>query len=92
MWSDGRKYEGDYVDDKKHGFGTYVWADGRSYTGGWLDGKQHGEGTYCQADGTARKGIWQEGKRAYWLDEVSSSAKLDVPGQLRKTQTNVYNR
>ena len=38
-WSDGRKYDGEYIDDKKHGQGTYVWADGRSYTGGWKDGK-----------------------------------------------------
>lgn len=22
-WSDGRKYEGEYIDDKKHGFGIF---------------------------------------------------------------------
>ena len=26
-WSDGRRYEGQYKDDKKHGFGIYTWAD-----------------------------------------------------------------
>ena len=24
-WPDGRKYEGQYVKDKKHGIGTFYW-------------------------------------------------------------------
>lgn len=28
-WADGRRYEGEYKDDKKHGFGIYTWADRR---------------------------------------------------------------
>lgn len=28
-WIDGRRYEGEYYNDKKHGFGNYIWADGR---------------------------------------------------------------
>lgn len=28
-WPDGRVYEGDYMNDKKHGFGRVWWADGR---------------------------------------------------------------
>lgn len=26
-WKDGRKYEGDYFDDKKHGYGIYIWVN-----------------------------------------------------------------
>jgi len=33
IWTDGRKYEGDYAADKKEGFGTYSWPDGRKYEG-----------------------------------------------------------
>jgi hypothetical protein len=29
-WKDGRKYEGEYENDKKNGYGIYQWADGRS--------------------------------------------------------------
>ena len=29
FWKDGRKYDGEYVNDKKHGFGIYTWPDGR---------------------------------------------------------------
>lgn len=46
VWSDGRRYEGLYKDDKKHGFGIYTWADGRCYEGYWYRGKQHGIGSY----------------------------------------------
>ena len=34
-WPDGRKYEGDYLNDKKHGFGIFTFKDGRVYEGEW---------------------------------------------------------
>jgi hypothetical protein len=46
-WPDGRKYDGQYSDDKKSGYGTFTWNDGRKYKGQWLKGKQHGIGTSC---------------------------------------------
>ena len=24
-WEDGRRYEGEYYNDKKHGYGVYTW-------------------------------------------------------------------
>lgn len=51
MWKDGRTYDGEYLNDKKHvknllfigqGFGIYKWTDGRIYEGQWENGKQHG--------------------------------------------------
>ena len=42
MWKDGRRYDGEYVNDKKEGFGTFTWPDGRMYQGEWTNGKQHG--------------------------------------------------
>ena len=61
-WADGRKYEGGYFNDKKHGYGVFTWyyvfmfikslrADGRSYKGNWENGKQHGNGEYISANG-----------------------------------------
>ena len=46
-WKDGRKYEGEYLHDKKHGHGVYSWADGRKYDGEWAHGRQHVEGSMC---------------------------------------------
>jgi hypothetical protein len=28
-WPDGRRYDGEYVDDKKEGEGSFYWPDGR---------------------------------------------------------------
>ena len=38
-WPDGRKYEGEYLNDKKHGLGKFTHADGSKYNGNWKDGK-----------------------------------------------------
>ena len=38
-WADGRRYEGQYLGDKKHGYGVFTWPDGRKYEGQWKDGK-----------------------------------------------------
>ena len=38
-WPDGRRYEGEYIDDKKEGRGIFYWNDGRKYDGQWLNGK-----------------------------------------------------
>lgn len=29
VWKDGKKYEGQFVMDKREGKGTFTWADGR---------------------------------------------------------------
>lgn len=50
-WSDGRKYEGEYVNDKKEGCGEFSWPDGRAYKGSWKNGKQDGKGTYRNKEG-----------------------------------------
>jgi hypothetical protein len=34
-WHDGRRYEGEYFDDKKQGQGVFTWPDGRKYDGQW---------------------------------------------------------
>lgn len=41
----GYKYEGDFVDGKRTGKGTFTWASGNKYEGDFVDGKFHGKGT-----------------------------------------------
>ncbi len=67
-WQDGRRYEGNYILNKKHGRGVYTYSDGSKYNGEWCDGLQHGVGTIVDADGTyERKGVWASGKLKQWL-------------------------
>ena len=46
------RYEGAYLDDKKHGHGIYTWTSGGRYTGEWNVGKKHGHGVYNYPDGS----------------------------------------
>jgi hypothetical protein len=58
---------GEYVDDKKQGYGEFIWPDGRSYKGDWFNGKQHGKGVYITSQGVEKYGEWKEGKRIRWI-------------------------
>ena len=39
VWPDGKKYIGNYVEDKKEGYGEFSWQDGKVYKGMWKNGK-----------------------------------------------------
>ena len=66
--ADGRKYSGEYLDDKKHGYGVFTWSDGRMYKGQWKNGKQDGIGIFIDEDQVERAGEWKEGSREKWID------------------------
>ena len=66
---DGRQYQGEYLNDKKHGFGVFEWSDDKVYTGYWANGKQHGPGTYTKvSDGSTKHGVWEHGKVIKWFE------------------------
>ena len=43
-WADGRKYKGDWRNNKMEGYGEFDWPDGRKYNGSYVDDKKEGEG------------------------------------------------
>ena len=70
-------YQGQFVNDKREGQGTFVWADGRKYIGEWKAGKQHGVGTYISKDGVAKEGYWKNGRKIKWVGEGEDANDLD---------------
>lgn len=75
-WPDKRIYEGDYLEDKRHGYGIFSWPDGRKYKGNWVQGKQHGKGDFFDpASKKWRTGYWSYGKRISW--ENDNNVKSD---------------
>ena len=40
------KYEGDLVEGKKHGKGTYIWPNGNKYIGEWENNIINGKGEF----------------------------------------------
>ena len=73
-WSDGRCYDGEFVDGKKSGNGELTCKNGTKYVGEWKNGKQHGRGYFYKGDEgegneKPRYGRWEYGKRVEWIDE-----------------------
>lgn len=58
-------YDGDMVDEEKHGVGEYRYADGTVYTGEWHRGQRQGFGTLTSPDGA----IYEGEKRNEWMDD-----------------------
>ena len=74
IYSDGVRYNGQFLNDKKQGYGIYTWTDGRRYEGYWYKGKQHGIGTYFDAKKKGGKqGLWEVSKRVMWFEEADIS-------------------
>ena len=51
MEADGGTYEGDWMEDLKHGHGKEENADGSGYEGEYRMGQKQGNGSYVFADG-----------------------------------------
>ena len=50
------KYEGEWVDGKKEGFGKYTYASGGVYEGDWAGDERRGEGKMTWASGDKYEG------------------------------------
>ena len=81
LWPDGKKYCGNYLNDKKDGFGAYLWKLNPldAYFGFWENGLQHGIGIKMKHK-RVKYGFWVNGKKECWLQgpwEMKKYAKLD---------------
>jgi len=56
------RYEGDWANDRRHGFGVQYWRDGSRYVGAWGNGTKAGTGVYHYADGDRNEGEWANGE------------------------------
>ena len=55
-------YEGDWVNNVKHGFGIRQYASQNLYEGMWFNNMRHGEGTMRWLDRNQMySGQWQDG-------------------------------
>ena len=67
VYRDGNKYDGDFVEDKRQGKGTYIRVtDKATYSGEWYNNVRHGYGVeeIPSKEGTQRyEGEWKEDKR-----------------------------
>lgn len=59
----GRIYEGDFFNDKRHGFGMCIYPNGDVFTGDFVDEKYKGKGVYKYAEGDIFWGAYDHGQR-----------------------------
>ena len=88
FWTDGRKYIGYYLNDKKDGFGIYIWNEDRAYFGFWKEGKQNGIGRYI-FNGENKYGYWEAGKRTIWYENDIEAISL-LNGEELDFKANFY--
>lgn len=56
------RYEGNFLDGKRHGKGKFVDTNGSIYDGSWKAGKPDGLGAKVSQSGVVESGLWQEGR------------------------------
>jgi len=54
----GEVYEGEYVDERRHGIGEYHYLDGSIYEGEFFKNKRQGFGIVTRDDGSLYEGEW----------------------------------
>jgi hypothetical protein len=63
-FDNGATYEGEWLNEKRHGQGTQTWADGAEYKGQWVNDKAQGWGIFKHVDGDVYEGQWKrQGRR-----------------------------
>ena len=67
-WVDGKKFDGQYRADSKHGKGTLILKDGHKLKGYWRFGRLEGRGI-LEIEGKNYEGEWVHGKRVKWIYE-----------------------
>ena len=86
-WSWGDRYEGEFVDDYKHGWGTYAWGArtlfaGDRYEGEFSNDKRNGYGIYSWASGDSYAGPWKD-------DSVAGRATPMMIARFRATNASM---
>lgn len=82
-----QSYEGDWVEGKKHGYGTFIWKNGDKYVGYWSNDKANGQGTMKWANGDKYVGEWKndiphKGTITYAPDDISGRVSYEGDGNI----------
>ncbi|MBF0153589.1 MAG: SUMF1/EgtB/PvdO family nonheme iron enzyme [Magnetococcales bacterium] len=62
-WPTGGHYEGELLNGKRHGKGSFTWPDGASYTGEYRHDERTGYGIFSWPNGSRYEGQFVAGKR-----------------------------
>lgn len=84
------KYEGQWKDNQRQGFGCFSWTSGSQYKGHWEKDQKQGFGVYKWKTGDKYKGFWKKGVYDYgnyscqfgsqYIGEHNSEGKFEGNG------------
>ena len=69
IYRNGNMYEGDFLDEKRHGKGTHFHLCGSKYEGEWKDDLPHGNGVETLMNGDIFTGTFMLGLKVTPLAE-----------------------
>lgn len=58
----GKKYTGEWMNNRMHGKGHMIYSDGKEYIGDFDNDLRHGQGLYKFGDEREYEGGWFKGK------------------------------
>ena len=67
-----QRYEGEFKNGKKSGFGVYFYNNGNKYFGEWQNDDYNGEGTLVNRNGAIYKGKFKMGAKWGIGTEISN--------------------
>ncbi len=62
-YANGEKYDGEWINNLKHGIGRKTYDKLGEYNGYWENGKRHGEGVFHYKNGDIYSGWWKFGEK-----------------------------
>eukprot|EP00823_Brevimastigomonas_motovehiculus_P004347 TRINITY_DN2858_c0_g1_i1.p1 TRINITY_DN2858_c0_g1~~TRINITY_DN2858_c0_g1_i1.p1 ORF type:complete len:358 (-),score=83.99 TRINITY_DN2858_c0_g1_i1:87-1160(-) len=82
--SNGAKFTGAYINNKREGLGTMYYPDKTVYTGEWKNNKRNGHGTYTYANGDKYCGQWVDDQKQGEGVYLMKSTQTQITGQWEK--------
>jgi hypothetical protein len=90
LYSDGSRYEGNWINDQQNDLGTYYFAKGDKFTGNWQNGVRDGKGVYIYKDGERKEGVWKNDEFVSELKKEDSENKITPnEGVLKQTEKRI---
>ena len=95
------QYRGDFLNDKKWGYGVFRWTSGSIYKGNYRNDEREGYGEMYWTDGSVYKGEWHNGIqhgygtmifpdktfiKGYFKNNLYLGEKMDKTGVIRSKQ------
>ena len=76
------KYEGEWIQNKKHGIGKMVYGGIGEYFGRFENGKRHGEGVFkYKKNGNVYSGSWKYGVKHGHGEFIFEKTKMKIAGE-----------